>query len=263
LLGGWAFVLFGARFECRRAMAVVVYFGLVWYGISTLPYLIEGRVTYHLYLPAVGLTIAAAFLALPLSTAPQKEPRYPRFLGMVFLVGISTLWMWKGNIEYARLGKMSARMSTQLATALAAAPTDRLVIIWPADSYLISSGWGEEILPYSGQTPFAPTDLYSRLQILEHPDMSCCGLPEWWEKTRPLLSSALAGASDGQIEIHLLSWDERSSSFQAKQLALPRERLRTSITQSLGGSIEASDSLGDEQAGKLLEALKRLVFEER
>jgi len=260
LLGVWAVILFGRRSECRRCIAVVVYFGLVWYLICNLPFLIEGRVIYHLYLPAVGLSIATAFLALPPYPEPRKEARYLRFLGMVFLVGISATWLRKENAEYARIGNMSERMAAQLVTALAKVPKESLVVIWPAESYLITSGWGEEILPYAVQTPFAPTDLYSRVRIIEHPEMSCCGVSEWWEKTRPVLGAELARAQDEQMEIYLFAWDVRSNSFQQKTRVLPRGLFRAYVTKSLGGPLESTDSLGDAAANTFVEALAKLVL---
>jgi hypothetical protein len=261
LLGFWALTLFMRRSEGRRSIAIVVYFGLVWYCISVLPYLIEGRVTYHLYLPAVGLSIATAFLAFPPYAELRKEARYLRFLGMVFLVGISATRLWKGNAEYARIGNMSERMAAQLASGLAEAPKESLLVIWPAESYLVRSGWGEEILPYAVETPFAPTDLYSRVRIIEHPDMSCCGVSIWWEKTRPVLAAELAGPPDESVEVELFAWDERSASFLRRHRALPKELLRACVTKSLGGPAETMDTVGGAQADRLVEALAQLVLE--
>jgi hypothetical protein len=260
LLGVWVFVLFRKRSACRKCIAVVAYFGLVWYVISNLPFLIEGRVTYHLYLPAVGLSIATAFLAFPLYPEPRKEARYLRFLGVVFLVGISATQLWKENAEYARIGNMSERMAAQLVTALAEVPKESLVVIWPAESYLAASGWGEEILPYAAEPPFAPTDLYSIVRIIEHPGMSCCGVSIWWEKTRGVLSAELARPEDEQTEIYLLAWDERSNSFQQKTRLLPRGLFRAYITKSLGGPLQSADFLGDAAANAFVEALAKLVL---
>ncbi len=257
----WAISLLRRRSECRRSVALVLYFGLVWYLISNLPYLIEGYVIYHLYLPAVGACIAAAFLAVPTCRDSSREVRYPRLLGVVFLVGLSATQLWKDNREYARIGQMSARMTGQLALALEGIPKGSLVVVWPGESYLVASGWGEEILPFAVQPPFASTDLFSGVRIIEHPDMSCCGVAEWWQKTRAVLGVELARAPDEQMEIYLLSWNERSKTFQMRKCVLPRRLFRACVTQSLGGPVEAADSVGESEADKVVEALARLVSE--
>ena len=255
----WAFSLLRRRSDCRRSVALVLYFGLAWYLISNLPYLIEGNVIYHLYLPTAGVSIAIAFLALPFCREPGKEARCSRLVGMGFLIAISFTQLWKNNREYARIGEMSARMTAQLVPSLKEIPKDSLVMIWPAESYLVDSGWGEEIFPFAVQPPFASTDLYARVRIVEHPDMSCCGVAEWWQKTSPVLVAELARAPDEQVQIYLLIWDERNGVFQETKRVLPRSILRDRVTTLLGGSPETVDNLGDVQAKRLVKGLARLV----
>jgi len=160
-----------------------------------------------------------------------------------------------------RIGNMSERMAAQLVTVLAEAPKEGLLVIWPAESYLVTSGWGEEILPYAVQTPFAPTDLYSRVRIIEHPNMFCCGVSIWWEKTRPVLAAELAGPPEEPVEVELFAWDERSASFLRQHRALAKELLRACVTSSLGGPVEKMDTLEDAEARRLVDALARLVLE--
>jgi len=182
---------------------------------------------------------------------------------VVFLVGISAVQLWKENTEYAHIGQMSKRMTGQLVDAVAGVPKQTMVIVWPGESSLVSSGWGEEILPFALQPPFAPTDLYSGVRIIEHPDMSCCGVFEWWKKTRPVLGAELARPQDEQVEIYLLAWDEQNNSFQQRMRVLPSGPFRDCVTKSLGGPLESRDSVGEGEAHKLVEALAKLVSENR
>ncbi len=260
LLGIWALTLFRRRSECRRSLAIVLYFGLVWYGISNLPLLAVMHAPYHLYLPAVGPCIATAFLAMPPFRTAARGVGYGRFSGMVFLVGISALGLWRENAAWARTGEMSETMAGQLITNLKEVPQDSLVVLWPAESHLIASGWGE-MLPYAVETPFAPTDLYSRARIIEHPDMSCCPGAQWWEKTRRIVGAELAGPRDGPIEIYLLAWDERSKSFQQKTRVVSRGLFHSYVMKSLGGPLESTDSLEDAAAKAFVEALAKLVWQ--
>jgi len=258
----WVFSLLRRSRECRRSVALVLYFGLGWYLICNLPYLIEEHVVYHLYLPAAGLSIGAACLTLPICRAHGKESGYSRLLGMTLFVIISTAQMWKGDAEYAAFGEMSARMTGQLAFSLKNIPKEGLVVLWPGNSHLIASGWGEEIMPFSVQPPFTPTDLYLPIRIIEHPDMSCCGVGEWWQKIGPMLRDEMTRRSGDEVEVHLLSWDDRTSAFKLTTRAMHRKRLIDCVATVLGGPPESVDSIGDAEAVRLVKALADLVGED-
>ncbi len=168
--------------SCTRSMAVVLYFCLIWQVISNLPYLIEMHVIYHLYLPSVGICIGLATLAFPCQQDSRQQSGVFRLAGMLFLILVSTIQMWKVDAEYRRFGEMSARMTAQLALGLKSIPKGAFVVLWPDNSEFVASGWGEELLPFSVEPPFTSTDLYSNLSIVEHPDMSCCGVGGWWPR---------------------------------------------------------------------------------
>lgn len=257
----WALLLFRLRHQCRRSVALVLYFGLVWYLISNAPYLIEGHVVYHLYLPAAGLCIGVACLALPICRAPGKEHRYSRLLGMGLLVIVSVARMWKGEAEYTRFGDMSARMAGQLAVSLNNIPKDELVVLWPSNSSLIASGWGEGIVPFSVQPPFTPTDLYSNIRVIEHPDMSCCGVGEWWQKIEPVLGEEMTRPPGDEVMVHLLSWDDRTATFNRSTRTMHRKLLADRVTATLGGPPEPGEPIEDAEAIRLVKALTDLVEE--
>lgn len=256
----WVLSLLRRRSEYRRSMEVILYFGLVWYLITNLPLLVVYQDPHHLYLPAVGPCIATAFLVAPARAELRKHGGYLRLLGAALLVGFSACQLWKEDTQWARKAEVSARGTAQLAAALGDMPKQTLVVVWFPRESSATEFWDEN-LPYSLQEPFSPTDLYSRAHIIELPDIYCCPLPQWWEKTKPMLGAELAGAPDEQIEIHLFAWDKRSSCFQTKTRVLPRELLRAYITKSLGGPLETVNSLGEAEANKLVEALARLVSE--
>jgi hypothetical protein len=249
----WALSLLRRRSECPRTIAVILYFGVVWYLISTLPLLavlsLDSR---YLYLPAVGTCIAVAYLVLPACPGPQKEASYLRFLGAVLLICISACQLWKDNTQRAREGEIWRRMTAQMAAALEEMPKQALVIIPVAE---------ELYLPFALQTPFASTDFYSRVRIIEDPVTYCLPAPRWWEKTRLALAPEWAGASDEPIEIHLLAWDVGTDSLQRRTRVLPRARLRAYVTKTLGGQLETVNSITVPQGSKLVQALARLVAE--
>jgi len=248
----WALSLVRRRPECRGSIVLILYFGLVWYGISNLPLLVVSPVSRYLYLPAVGPCIATALFAFPAFRQPPKEAKYLRLLGAVFLVCLSASLVWKENTQWARVGEISRRMTEQFSTAIADVPKQALVIIPDAE---------DNSLPYPLQTPFASTDLYSRVRIIELPYACAFPLSQWWKKTKLALGTEMAGRPDEAIEIYLLAWDERSGCLQQRKRMLPRGLLRACVIRSLGGTLETVDSLGYSEGGKLVESLARLVSE--
>ena len=212
----------------------------------------ERSLRHHYAALPKGHCIATAFWVLPAHRKPRLEAGSLRLLGAVLLILLSASQLWKQNKQDAHMGEVSERIAAQLATALRAMPSQNLVIIREPEEY---------IMPFVLQPPFTSADLYSRARIIEFPSAYCCPLSTWWEKTRLMLGMELAGAPDAPIEIHLLAWDQRRNSLEHKRRVLPRGLLRTCVTTSLGGPLEAVNSVGQAQANRLVEALARLVAE--
>jgi hypothetical protein len=171
---------------------------------------------------------------------------------------ISLCQMWKYDLMYARLGGMASRMSGQLAGSLKNIPSDRLVVVWPGDSYLVASGWGEDLIPYSVQRPLVAADLATGLKIIEHPDMSCCGAGEWWQKVGPILNGEFSRPPGDEVTIYLLSWDGTSGSFRQTVRAMPRSLFTSCVTLALGGSPQSADVIGDPES-QVVKSLANLV----
>lgn len=253
----WMIVLAKSRSERRKSIAAISFFGAGWYFVSTLPLMAVMHVPYHLYLPLVGPCIAIALLAAPRSQSERRATGLGRRLGMAFLIGISAIGLWRGNIAWANVGAMSARMSEQLAQHFEHVPEGDLVVIWPGESRLVASGWGE-MLPYAVKPPFTRSDLYSRAQVIESPAMSCCPGPQWAERIRTILERTSSGDPTANIQISVLEWNEQSQTFQESHAASTRAELRENITSSLGGPIETADIAGQTETVNLLRGLVAL-----
>lgn len=250
LLLVWAIQLLRNKAHDRRAIVVVLYFGIVWYIISGLPLLVAAPDARHLYLPAVGPCIAIAFLAMPTSLMLRKRAGYSRLLGPVLLVLVFGLVLRRENKEWIEYGEDSEKVTTQMATAVGAMPQNSLLIILAP---------GGETLPFALQTPFASMDLYSRMQIIESPGMSSLPRPEWWQKTRTILDKELSGAPDESIEVNLLAWDDASKSVRQASRSLSKELIQSSLVQSVGSNPETVESVTDQQADDLVGYLVQLV----
>ena len=165
----WAVALLRRRSEGRRAVAVISYFGVVWYLITDIPLLIAGPEARHLYLPAVGPCIATAFLAMPTCFLLQKNAGYVRLLGAALLISLFGCQLRKENNQFVELGETSARGTTQMAAIMTTIPKQTLVIIQFPDSVF---------LPFALQRPFTSTDLYSQARSLVSP--MALPAPKWW-----------------------------------------------------------------------------------
>ena len=232
------------RRDCKQSVAIALYFCIAWYLITTAPLLIEGHVTYHMYLPASGICIGIAHLIFPVCGISKARLRFTIFFATLFLL-LALALTWKEDAQYADFGRMSSVMSAQLAASLETVPQGQLALIIPADSALVASGWGENLVPFSMQPPFTNTDLYSRIHVIEHPDMSCCGPGEWWQKIRPALQDEMTGPENEDISIAVLLWDEKDSDFRTVTRILPRKTFARSIVSALGGPPQAIDDLGN------------------
>ena len=251
----WACFLLGRRSECIPTIGPIVYFGLVWYLISTVPLVVPGLGIGHLYLPSVGPCIATSFLAFPVCDGRRKEPVYLRLLGAGILVILSGAQLWKQNNEWALRAQCSTALAADLRSAVQVLPQHTLIIMPPSeDVRAVLDG----ALPYLLQEPFEPVDLYSRARIIEDPIIYCC---PWWEKTRLTLAAELAGPPDEQIEVFLLGWDEQHQSVQQRRRALPRRALQECVTKTIGKPLASADSLDFAGANKLVETLARLVLD--
>lgn len=257
----WSLSILRRRSECRRTIEVIVYFGLGWYLISNAPLLATHTSVGHLYLPSAGTCIATAFLAVPVCEELGRRAGYLRLAGAVLLICLSAWQLWNENTKWARTWGESLAPSVQIAATLGDLPQQTLVIVWYAGTGLPTSRVSEEYLPYALQPPFTPTDLYSRLRIIEAPEMYCCPLPQWWDKSRFVLAGELAGVPGDLIDFDLFAWDWRSDTFQRKRRVLSRSLLRACLVKLLGGPPEAIKSLSPDSADRLMEALAKLVSE--
>jgi hypothetical protein len=251
----WALFILRRPSECRRSLVEILYFGLVWYVISSAPLLAVHVSVGHLYLPSAGPCIATAFLAVPICAQFQKRAGYLRLVGAFFLVCLCGRELWKENIRWARAWGEMLDAPSQLAASLQELPGQALVIIWYAGGQPTAFRWTEEILPYSLQPPFTSTDIYSRLRIIEAPEMYCCPVAQWWDKTKLVLASQLAGPQEERIDVHLFAWDWRCRCFQKSRRVMAKVVLRACVAKSLGRPPEQVDSLQPGSAEKLMEAL--------
>jgi hypothetical protein len=254
----WIAALWRRRVDCQRSILVIVYFGLVWYGITNLPLLASYNDPHHLYLPSIGPCIAAAFLAAPGCNDSRSRFGNIRLLGAALLVCFCAVQLWTEDVNWARKAEVTEKGTAQLAAALAKMSKPALVVVWFPELSSSTESWDED-LPYSLQPPFQSTDLYSRASIVEHPDIYCCPLDHWWPKTKSGLDAVLSGNPEEPVEVERFSWDARSSTFEVEVRTLPRGAVRNDIMNTLGEPLDEVEDVKHEQAISFVDSLGRLA----
>lgn len=253
----WTLSLLLDRSESWRSIELIVYFGFVWYFISSAPLMASSLSVGHLYLPSTGPCIATAFLAIPISAEVRKRARYLRLVSALFLVCACGSKLSAENIRWAHIWGEMLDAPPQLPASLQGLPGKALVIIWIAGGRTAASQWTEEYLPYALQAPFTATDLYSQLSIIEAPEVYCCPVSQWWDKTRLTLAIQLEGSPEDEVELYLVAWDKRCNCFQRKRRVIAKALLRACVTNSLGRPLEQVNSLKSGAADDLIESLER------
>jgi hypothetical protein len=250
-------LLHAARARFGRSIALVVFWGPVWYAITVLPLLVTYRAARHLYLPSAGVAIALAFLVLP-TTAEGRTPRRALRLALAaFLVAISGTLLVRQNERWLQAGVRSRQSRADLVRMAAELPTGSTVVIDNLSGFLSGGGvyfwrWG---LPFALQRPFAPDDLYAPLRVLEPPEIYCCPVPVWWQRKRPLVAALLDGPGEERVDLHLVHWNEHRGVLVLRKGRPSRTRLRIYVERALGGPVASVEGMDARKADRLLTAL--------
>ena len=116
-------------------------------------------------------------------------------------------------------------------------------------------GW---VLPYALQPPFTAEDHYARVRIIEDGILYCCLLEQWWRKAREGLISSWQGEPSEQVEVHRLSWDDRTESVQWTKRRIAKGELRASVEKILGKPLESAESADEIMTQRLMAGLVQL-----
>ena len=258
VLVAWAVLLPRTGMRGRSAVIWTLYFGGVWYLITSLPLLITYHSPRHLYLPAAGPCIALACLAAPGWSGAPRRARLTRVVTAVVLLTILGVLLWRQNSNWVRAGQMSATLTKDFPAALEGTPEETLVIAWAPSNHNKAYVWAW-VMPSALQQPFVSRELYAKTRMIEFPDMYCCPVEQWWERKRPILIAVLSGDPEAQAQVHRLAWDERNSSVSRLRVSLPRRQLRELVEEVLGGPVESAQTIPYDTAIKLMSVFMDLT----
>jgi hypothetical protein len=251
--GYWTVSFWNRRGQCRPTHAPLLFFGILWYAITTLPLLAANATTYHLYLPAVGWCIAMSLLAFPACGERSSGAGQIRVLSFSFLIIISASQLWRNNALWAQREKISETQLTALRTALQSASSRTLVVIWPGRTFQFL----DDTFPYPLQPPFANDGVYGRRNVVVDPFLYGARA-EWFQVTRSALSANLGGPPRQQSEMLLVSWNAATNRLQQQRQTVSISAIQTSISKSLDNP-ESQLEWGERDGASLVEALSGLV----
>jgi hypothetical protein len=258
-----ALLLHAARDRFGRAVALVVFFGPLWYGITVLPLLVTYRAARHLYLPSAGVAVAVAHLLLP-ATAEGRTPRSgPRLLVAGLLATVWATLLVRQNERWVQAGAWSRESRADLARMAGELPPGGTVVIDNLSGFLPGGDvyfwrWG---LPFGLQRPFASRDLYTPLNVLEPPEIYCCPASTWWLGKRPAVAALLDGPGDERVDLALVHWNEHRRRLVLRKGRPARAMLRTYVERALGGPVASVERMDPRKAERLLTALATAVHQ--
>lgn len=199
----------------------LLYFGPVWWLVSTMPLLVTYISPRHLYLASAGVVVALGVALDALCGARRHVWLYVGVLGASALIMAYTLRLGVAVAEWNTSATISQKMSADVERQASAIPAGSLLVLGTqrqrAAHGMVTWLWGYA-LPFALQSPFTPSDVTRRAFIIAPPRLWCCAerpdgsLDEWWSvETRRTI-----GAWSGQVEprpVITLLWDSSTGAM--------------------------------------------------
>ncbi len=244
----WVLALMVRRSDAPFDIPAILFCGLVWFFIADLPLLVASMDARHLYLPAVGPSIAVALCALP-SHADAHEPKSIRLASGALLVALAAGQLVALNSEFKQGVAAFASEAAQLQTLVTAMPDRALVVI----------NCSQEFLPFLLQPPFTTTDLTRNHPVIARPENYGWTTSAWWNHVDHTLRTVLAAPPNEPIELDVLTWDEQAATFIHSKRVLPQATLASVIGSALADPGVRDDAEAVTQGDALVESLVNLT----
>jgi hypothetical protein len=256
-----ALLLHAARRRFARAIALVVFFGPVWYGVTVLPLLVTYRAARHLYLPSAGVAVALALLALPTSDEGRTRRSVPRLALAALLAVVYAILLVRQNDRWLTAAALSRQSRAALALVASDLPAGSTVVIDNLEGFRPGGTvyfwrWS---LPFALRPPFVAADLYAPLRVLEPPEVYCCPPSVWWRDKRGFVAALVDGPPEETVELSLVHWNEHRGELVRRSGRPTRGRLRLYVERALAGPVAACDTMDPRKAERLLNALATAV----
>jgi hypothetical protein len=221
--------------ERRRASALLIFFGPVWWVIGVAPTAVAGYESpRHVYLAAAGWAIVLGILA-DLAWARARAPRWQRVVSVAALAACAfyAALLHRVVAEWNRMAAVSHQVVLDVRREVLSSPPGTLVIVGAP-----TRSW-EWAVPFSVRPPFTRVDLTERAFIVTPWLLHCCR-SRWFDDTRRILHDW--DARHTRAPIVVLRWDRESGALsRATDREYPALRTLTEVLVQLN-SRDALDS---------------------
>jgi hypothetical protein len=255
LLLCWSLVLIRERTAYREAVALVVLFGVVWYGVTLVPLVVTYASARHLYLPSCGIALGLAFLILPISNG-RTRITLPRLATAALLVMLSAHGLSRRLEGWVDAGRVSRTLRAEVLRLAPQVPPGSVVVLSGIPAHNGTAFVWQWALPYALERPFLPVDLIHRFHVLEPLEVYCCPAPAWWEQNQAAVDRLRQGPPEEAVEIVSLHWSPEAGALVARSRRVPRTEVRGAVDGAVGISGEAMD---EGAVARLLGALSDLA----
>jgi hypothetical protein len=190
----------------RRAGAMLLFFGPVWWAIGVAPTAVAGYESpRHVYLAAAGWAVVLGIVA-DLAWNRARSMTTARLVsgGALAIVIFYAMGLHGVVGQWNRTADVSRKVGVEVrGTALATAPGSLLIVGAPARSW-------EWAVPFAFKPPFTRVDLTTRVSIVTPSLLHCCRA-QWYEDTRRLLRDWQA--RHGAAPIVVMRWDAETGAL--------------------------------------------------
>jgi hypothetical protein len=198
----------------RRTRRALLYFGPVWWLLSTAPLVVTYSSARHLYVAAVGVAIALGFVLESLLHRGAVLGRLS-VAGAVTVALLSALQMQPAMAQWRIAGDVSGAITRDVERMAASAPAGSLLVL--GAPYRTSDGMAylwNFALPFAVQPPFTEQDLRQRVSIVGPLSVYCCPADLWLDDIRETIT-AWASHPERPPAV-LLLWDAQTGQLRSR-----------------------------------------------
>jgi hypothetical protein len=245
---------------CRPSRTVVgatgarlLFFGPVWWLLSTAPLLVTYPATRHLCLASVAVAITAGLGFEALWDARCRRRRYAPVLGAAALLLACVLRLQAAVGEWNTAARISEKITRDVERQAAAAPPGSLLVLGAPHeganglTFPLLWSWAS---PFAHQPPFARTAAAEHVLAIVPPQVYCCNeqwladmrgrVRAWSEATEPRPVVALVwDNSSGEL---VRQSDAENPSLRTQALGLSGARTRREACSQLNVLLRAAGS---------------------
>jgi len=214
----------------RSPRAVVFYFGVLWWLVSTTPLLVTYFAGRHLYLAAVGPVIALAMLGDALWCRGRGSWRVCATIAGVGLILGSAARLQPALADWSAAASVSEKVGRDAERELSAAPVGSLFVLDAPPEMLGSAAptwlWSFA-LPFALRPPYTDVDLTERVFVIAPFPIYCCWGPPWLETTPPNVEAWAERAQ--QAPVVILRWNATTGAM-VRRSDIEDPSLRSQVT---------------------------------